>query len=84
MPPRIFGCRVLSLPSNISGKPVYDCMGMTFTPVFFMSSAVPPVEIISTPAAESSFANSAMPVLSVTLIMALRILFILEPFLLAD
>jgi hypothetical protein len=76
MPPCIFGCRVLSLPSSISGKPVYEDIGMTFTPAFFMRSAVPPVEIISTPAAESSLANSAMPVLSVTLIMALLILLI--------
>src|SRR3990172_11629730 len=50
-------------------------MGITFTPSFLRMSAVPPVEIISTPVAASPFTNSATPFLSVTLTIARWIFF---------
>src|SRR5687767_1927460 len=69
-PPWIFGCRVLTRPSSISGKPVCDATSVTRTPSFSSSLAVPPVERSCTPSAPSPRANSTTPVLSETLISA--------------
>ncbi|OQC23200.1 MAG: hypothetical protein BWX71_02143 [Deltaproteobacteria bacterium ADurb.Bin072] len=80
MPPWTRGCRVLSLPSIISGNPVYSEMSTTVTPLSFSVFAVPPVEMISTPKEASSRTKSVMPFLSVTLTKARVILGMCAPF----
>src|SRR3990170_4045366 len=50
-------------------------MGITLTPDLCRSSAVPPVDTISTPMSASPLVNSPTPVLSVTLTIALWIFF---------
>src|ERR1700687_842858 len=75
-PPWIFGCRVLTRPSSISGKPVCDETSVTATPDFSSRRAVPPVERIFTPSATRACANSTQPDLSETLISAWRTRFI--------
>src|SRR5579871_6358877 len=71
-PPWIFGCRVLTRPPMISGKPVCAATSLTATPWLSRSLAVPPVERISTPRSFSARANSTIPVLSETLSSARR------------
>src|ERR1700722_12917235 len=71
-PPWIFGCRVLTRPSIISGKPVYSATSITVSAASRSSRAVPPVERISTPRAASARASSATPLLSDTEISARR------------
>ena len=66
-PPWIFGCRVFTRPSSISAKPVWAETSVTLTRSFSSSLAVPPVEMICTPAAASARASSTMPDLSETL-----------------
>src|SRR5579863_1080728 len=70
MAPVILGCIVLTRPSSISGNPVTSATSRTVRPASRKALAVPPVEISSTPRALNSLANSAIPVLSVTLIRA--------------
>ena len=48
-PACIFGCKVLTLPSNISGKFVTDDTSLTSIFAFLSSEYVPPVDIISIP-----------------------------------
>src|SRR3972149_5120560 len=72
IPPWIFGWRVFTRPSSISGNPVTSNTSRTFTPESRSSLAVPPVERISTPRAESPRTNSTTPVLSCTLTRARR------------
>src|SRR5439155_23813125 len=74
MPPCTLGCRVLTRPSSISGKPVSSEMSFTRMPESRSSFAVPPVEISSTPKPARLRAKSTNPVLSVTLRMARWIL----------
>ena len=75
-PPWIFGCRVFTLPSKISGKFVISETLTTSTPLSASNRAVPPVEIISTPVFASFFAKSATPDLSDTDINA-RFIFVM-------
>ena len=72
MPPCIFGCKVFTRPSIISGKPVWAETSVTLRPLSFNSLYVPPVESISIFRALSCWANSTIPVLSETLISARR------------
>src|SRR5712671_3136047 len=65
-PPCTFGCRVFTLPSIISGKPVSSETSFTFSPAPAIAFAVPPVETSSTPCPASAFANSISPALSET------------------
>src|SRR6476620_2456091 len=69
-PPWIAGCRVLTRPSSISGKPVCAATSVTSRPASARSRAVPPVESSFTPSAASSRASSTTPVLSDTEISA--------------
>src|SRR5512135_2938494 len=73
-PPCTLGCRVLTRPSSISGKPVNSETSLIASPASRSSLAVPPVERISTLYLASSFENSMMPVLSETL-MSARVIF---------
>ena len=70
MPPWMAGCRVLTRPPMISGKPVTSLTEVTVRPASVRSLRVPPVETSSTPAALRNRASSGRPVLSVTLKMA--------------
>src|SRR5258706_3168098 len=70
IPPWIFGCRVLTRPSSISGNPVCAETSVTRMPSLSSSLAVPPVERICTPRPARARAKSAMPVLSETLMSA--------------
>jgi phosphoribosylformylglycinamidine cyclo-ligase len=70
IPPCTAGCRVLTRPSRISGKPVTSDMYVTGTPASRKVLAVPPVEIISIPRSASPRANSMTPSLFDTLIKA--------------
>src|SRR3954451_24562784 len=65
-PPCTLGCRVLTVPSIISGKPVSSETSLTLSPAAAIAFAVPPVETSSTPWPTSARANSASPVLSET------------------
>src|SRR4051794_15903943 len=69
-PAAIFGLIVFTRPSSISGKPVKSSIARVSTPASFRCFAVPPVETISTPSSRRQRANSAMPVLSETVISA--------------
>jgi len=71
-PAWIFGCSVLTRPSSISGKPVYDETSVAAIPSLRRSFAVPPVDTSSTASAASACASSTMPDLSETLRRALR------------
>src|SRR5580765_8680173 len=73
MPPWIAGCRVLTRPSIISGKPVTSETGITARPASLSARAVPPVETSSKPRAARPRPRSTMPVLSETLSIALGI-----------
>ena len=53
MPPWTRGCSVLTRPSRISGAPVKSLTSRTGTPASASACAVPPVDRISRPAAES-------------------------------
>src|SRR5512135_2618794 len=66
MPPCTLGCRVLTRPSSISGKPVYSLTSITARPASRSALAVPPVDSSSTPASASARAKSTRPVLSDT------------------
>ncbi|CKM14169.1 Uncharacterised protein [Streptococcus pneumoniae] len=74
-PPWIFGWRVFTRPSIISGKPVTSSIAMVSTPALSRATLVPPVEIISQPSFLSSWANSTMPALSETLIKTRLVMF---------
>ena len=65
-PPCTRGCRVLTRPSNISGKPVMSATSVTGRPLSASNLAVPPVDKSLMPWACSACANSRMPVLSET------------------
>ena len=78
IPPCIFGCKVLTLPSNISSKFVILLTSMTSILFSFKYLYVPPVEIISIPLLTKKFAKSNIPILSYTEIKAL--FFISIPF----
>src|SRR6202041_915355 len=65
-PPCTFGCKVLTRPSIISGKPVSSETSLTFNPAAAIALAVPPVETRSMPWAASARANSISPDLSET------------------
>src|SRR5438046_7621325 len=65
-PPKILGCRVLTRPPRISGKPVSSSTSVTATPDSFRCPAVPPVETTRTPDSVSERQKSAIPVLSWT------------------
>src|SRR3989338_2507261 len=69
-PPCTIGCRVLTRPSSISGKPVSSATSVTGSFSSASSLAVPPVEISLMPRACSARAKSTMPVLSETEIRA--------------
>src|SRR3954452_8955601 len=69
-PAAVFGLIVFTRPSGISGKPVTSSMARVSTPASAKCRAVPPVETISTPSSRRQRANSAMPVLSDTVISA--------------
>src|ERR1700761_7638521 len=71
-PPWIFGCRVVTAPPMISGKPVCSATSLTGIPWLVNSLAVPPVDNSSMPRSFSSRANSTIPVLSETLSNARR------------
>src|SRR5436309_2535837 len=60
------GCRVLTLPSRISGNPVTRATGTTGTLALPRSAAVPPVETISKPRSTSPRASSTIPSLRYT------------------
>src|SRR5437870_2742955 len=74
MPAWIWGCRVLTRPSSISGTPVTSATVVTGTPARARKCAVLPVETIVTPIEARPSASSASPVLSLTEISALRTL----------
>src|SRR5690554_1901581 len=65
-PPCTFGCRVLTRPSMISGKPVTSETSRTGSPASRMARAVPPVESSSMLRAARARARSISPVLSDT------------------
>src|SRR3954451_18135507 len=69
-PAAIFGLIVFTRPSSISGKPVTSSIARVSMPASARCLAVPPVETISTPRERRQRANSAMPVLSETVISA--------------
>src|SRR5687767_8492224 len=69
-PPWIVGCKVLTRPSSISGKPVWSATSVTASPASASSWAVPPVDSSPMPSAASSRASATMPVLSDTEISA--------------
>ena len=64
------GCRVLTLPSNISGCPVASDTSLTSIPESLSLVAVPPVDRIVQPMDCNDAASSSIPVLSQTLISA--------------
>src|SRR5690554_1232990 len=64
--PCTFGCRVLTRPSMISGKPVTSDTSRTARPASRIALAVPPVESSSMLRAASARASSTSPVLSDT------------------
>src|SRR5208337_3849602 len=70
MPACTLGCRVLTRPSSISGKPGKSETSVTGTPPSRNILAVPPVDRISTWRPARNWPNSTMPLLSVTLIRA--------------
>src|SRR6266852_3370542 len=72
-PPWILGCRVLTRPSNISGKPVRSDTSRTLRPASVSARAVPPVEMSSMPKPSSRRVNSISPVLSDTEMRARKI-----------
>jgi hypothetical protein len=72
-PPCTFGCRVLTRPSIISGKPVTSATSVTVSPASRSVEAVPPVERSSTPLSARALAKSTSPVLSDTEMSAWRI-----------
>ncbi len=65
-PPCTFGCRVLTRPSIISGKPVRSETSRTGRPASRMAFALPPVESSCTPRCASAVASSMRPLLSET------------------
>ena len=65
-PPCTRGCRVLTRPSSISGKPVMAATSVTGRPLSASSLAVPPVDSSLMPCACRACASSRMPVLSET------------------
>src|SRR5690606_20630054 len=65
-PPCTTGCRVLTRPSIISGKPVASLTSLTGSPASRIARAVPPVDSSSMPRADSARARSTRPVLSET------------------
>ena len=65
------GCRVLTRPPSISGKPVTSATSRCAMPASRSAAAVPPEATSSTPSAASPRANSTRPVLSHTLSSAL-------------
>ena len=69
-PPCTLGCKVLTRPSSISGKPVWSATSVTGKPLSRNSLAVPPVDSSLMPSTCSACANSRMPVLSETEISA--------------
>ena len=71
IPPCTAGCKVFTLPSRHSGKPVTSEIPVTSIPASSSFLCVPPVDITCTPSCSSSLANSTTPVLSDTLINAL-------------
>src|SRR6266566_1294080 len=72
-PPWILGCRVLTRPSIISGKPVSSDTSRTLRPASASARAVPPVETNSMLKPSSRRANSISPVLSDTEMRARKI-----------
>ena len=76
-PPWILGCRVLTRPSSISGKPVWSATSVTGRPLSASSLAVPPVDSSLMPSACRLLARSTMPVLSDTDRSAVRVLMVL-------
>ena len=70
IPPWTAGCRVLTLPSNISGWPVASDTSITSIPESLSLVAVPPVDRIAQPMDCNDAASSSIPVLSQTLISA--------------
>src|SRR6478672_8216860 len=69
-PPWTTGCKVLTRPSIISGKPVRSATSFTGTPKPAMAARVPPVETSSTPRPCRVRAASSSPVLSLSEIRA--------------
>ena len=69
-PPWTTGCRVLTRPSIISGKPVRSATSFTGRPKPAMAARVPPVETSSTPSPCRVRAASSSPVLSLSEISA--------------
>ena len=65
-PAEIRGCRVLTRPSSISGKPVTSATSVTSRPSERNARAVPPVETSSKPIPASARANGTRPLLSET------------------
>src|SRR3977135_1706913 len=72
MPACSLGCRVFTRPSSISGKPVWSATSVTTRPFSARSFAVPPVDRILILNRARPRANSARPLLSDTLISAVR------------
>src|SRR5882724_7056364 len=69
-PPWMAGCRVFTLPSTSSGKPVTSSTEVTAMPADLSAAAVPPVEMISHPSWASPCAKAMIPRLSLTEISA--------------
>ena len=63
-PPCTTGCRVLTRPSIISGKPVRSATSLTGRPKPAIAALVPPVETSSTPRPARVRATSSSPALS--------------------
>src|SRR6185312_15972433 len=78
-PPCTLGCRVLTRPSMISGKPVSSLTSRTGTPTSRSALALPPVERISMPSACRARPISARSVLSETLSSARRAVMMPDP-----
>uniref|UniRef100_A0A7C9AZS4 Uncharacterized protein n=1 Tax=Opuntia streptacantha TaxID=393608 RepID=A0A7C9AZS4_OPUST len=64
MPPCMYGCRVFTRPSSISGKLVSCSTLVTETPAFSKALAVPPVETIVYPKLCNPLPRRAKSVLS--------------------
>ncbi len=76
MPPKIAGCKVLTLPSSISGKLVSALTGSASIPSALRALAVPLVEKIVTSRLCNSRANSVRPSrLAVLMIACMRLSF---------
>ena len=75
--PCTLGCKVLTRPSHISGKPVTSEIPIVCTPASSNRRWVPPVAIISQPCCCKPCTNSTNPVLSLTLTNALIFCFLL-------